>query len=71
MIAFLETIVNSILFFISHFIEMIFFIPKMLLLFTESVGLIATGISFAPVFLVPILTLILAVAVILWLVNLL
>lgn len=71
MIAFLETIVNSILFFISHLIEMIFFIPKMLLLFTESVGLIATGISFAPVFLVPILTLILAVAVILWLVNLL
>lgn len=71
MLGFLKSLVDAAVFLIAHFIELIFFIPKMLGMFTESVGLIATGIGFAPVFLLPILTMLLAVAIIMWLVNLL
>lgn len=71
MLAFLKSIVDSLLFLVSHLIEMLSFIPKLIGLLTESLSFIATGVAFAPVFLVPILSLILAVAVIMWLVNLL
>lgn len=71
MIGFLKSLVDAALFLIAHFIEMIMFVPKMLGMFIESIGLITTGITFAPVFLVPILLMILAVAIVMWLVNLL
>lgn len=71
MIAFLEQIFTSLLFFVNHIFEMIRFIPRMLGMLLESIALMNTAVTLAPAFLMPILVMILAVAVVMWLVNLL
>lgn len=71
MIAFLEQIISFFSFLVTHIVQMLLFIPKMLGMFSESTALISSSITFAPPFLYPILALILAVAFVMWLVNLL
>lgn len=71
MITFIKQLIDSAIFVVNHFVEMLLFIPKMLTMLVESVGLITSSIYLAPSFIYPILSMILAVAVIMWLVNLL
>ena len=71
MLGFLKSLVDAAIFLVEHLLELVMFIPKIFGMYIESIGFITTGISFAPIFLLPILTLILAVAIIMWLVNLL
>lgn len=71
MIAFLKQLIDSAIFMVNHFVEMLLFVPRMLGMLVESVSLVTTSIYAAPVFIYPILAMILAVAIIMWLVNLL
>jgi len=71
MLNFLGQIVDGITFFINHLVEMILFIPRLIGMFIESMGLIRVAIDSSPTFLSPILTMILAVAAVMWLVTLL
>lgn len=71
MLAFLDQLVDSVLFIVKHIFEFITFIPRLLGMFVDSYGLIYASLGSAPNFLLPILVLILSVAVVMWLVNLL
>lgn len=71
MLEVLRSIYEAAVFFVDHIIELVLFIPHMLTMFADSYGLIYASIGSAPAFLLPLLILILAVAVIMWLVNLL
>lgn len=71
MLNFLGQIVDGVVFLINHLVEMILFIPRLLGMFIESMGLIRVAIDSSPTFLAPILSMMLAVAAVMWLVTLL
>lgn len=71
MLNFLQQLVDGVVFTVTYFVETLLNIPKLLVMMIDSLGLIQSSIQVSPSFLSPIFTLILSVAVIMWVVNLL
>lgn len=71
MLNFLSQIFDSIVLFIKNLLEWWSFIPRLLSMFVESIDLVNSAITYSPDFLFPILTMMLAVAAVMWLVTLL
>lgn len=67
----LKTLVDGIIFIVTFIAEMFVGIVRLLTMFADSIGLVTAAIGTSPTFLGPILALILAVAVVMWVVNLL
>lgn len=67
----LKTLVDGVIFIVSFIAETFVGIFRLLTMFADSIGLVTAAIGTSPTFLGPILYLILAVAVLMWVVNLL